>query len=128
MPEHSKYNFFEEPITLYGKLIGSPITAIDWSNESDLLRLNVPEVYDPQHSGRYPWEKTEPLSIKKVIFHDPATVIYWSDGTKTVVKCKNEKFDKEKGLAMACMKKLLGNKGHYYEEVKKWTKEETNND
>lgn len=68
---------------------------------------------------------TQPLSIKRVIFNDPATVIYWSDGTKTVVKCKNEEFDKEKGLAMACMKKLLGNKGHYYEEVKKWVKEET---
>ena len=25
--------------------------------------------------------------IKKVIFHDPATVVFWKDGTKTVVKC-----------------------------------------
>ena len=25
--------------------------------------------------------------IKKVIFNDPATVVIWDDGTKTVVKC-----------------------------------------
>lgn len=28
------------------------------------------------------------LSIDKVIFHAPATIVYWSDGTKTVVKCQ----------------------------------------
>lgn len=25
--------------------------------------------------------------IKKVIFNDPATIVLWNDGTKTVVKC-----------------------------------------
>ena len=29
------------------------------------------------------------LSIDKVVFHAPATIVYWSDGTKTVVKCQN---------------------------------------
>lgn len=48
-------------------------------------------------------------TIKKVIFNDPATIVMWSDGTKTVVKCgENDIFDPEKGVAMACMKKLLG--------------------
>ncbi|MBR5299043.1 MAG: hypothetical protein IKU36_02200 [Bacteroidales bacterium] len=48
-------------------------------------------------------------TIKNVIFNDPATIIMWSDGTKTVVKCgENDIFDPEKGVAMACMKKLLG--------------------
>lgn len=47
--------------------------------------------------------------ISKVIFNDPATIVMWSDGTKTVVKCgENDIFDPEKGVAMACMKKLLG--------------------
>ena len=27
------------------------------------------------------------VCIRKVIFNDPATVVLWSDGTKTVVKC-----------------------------------------
>lgn len=33
--------------------------------------------------------KTLP-KIKDVIFNDPATIVYWADGTKTVVKAENE--------------------------------------
>lgn len=59
--------------------------------------------------------------IKNVIFNEPATIVFWDDGTKTVVKCgKNEKFDKEKGLAMAISKKSMGNTGRYYRLLKKW--------
>jgi hypothetical protein len=58
--------------------------------------------------------------IKKVIFHDPATIVYWNDGTKTVVKSHGERFDQEKGLAMAIVKYLGGD--HYYKQIiKKWT-------
>ena len=61
--------------------------------------------------------------IKNVIFNPPATIVFWTDGTKTVVKCQNhEEFDHEKGLAMAFFKKMHSNKGHYFEEIKKWTK------
>ena len=59
--------------------------------------------------------------IKKVVFNNPATIVIWADGTKTVVKCDGERFDPEKGLAMAITKKLLGNnEGYYYEVFKKW--------
>ena len=63
------------------------------------------------------------ISIKNVIFNDPATIVFWNDGTKTVVKAENEEFDSEKGLAMAISKKVLGNKGNYYETFKKWMPE-----
>ena len=62
--------------------------------------------------------------ITNVIFNDPATIVFWGDGTKTVVKAENEPFDPEKGLAMAIAKKSLGNKGNYYNEFKKWLPEE----
>lgn len=62
-----------------------------------------------------------PFEIRKVIFNNPATIVYWEDGTKTIVKSKGEKFDPEKGLAMAITKKALGNKGNYYNLIKKWT-------
>lgn len=59
--------------------------------------------------------------IKDVIFHDPATIVYWMDGTKTVVKCQEgDIYDPEKGLAMAITKKALGNQGNYCNELKKW--------
>lgn len=64
--------------------------------------------------------------IDRVIFKDPATIVFWDDGTKTVVKAKKEPYDKEKGLAMAFMKKHLGNKGKYFDTVKKYTKEKNN--
>ena len=69
------------------------------------------------------------ISIKNVIFNNPATIVFWNDGTKTVVKAENEEFDPEKGLAMAISKKFLGNQGNYYETFKKWlpAKEGTEN-
>ena len=63
--------------------------------------------------------------IKDVIFNEPATIILWADGTKTVVKCQEgEGYDPEKGMAMAISKKALGNKGNYCEVFKKWLPEE----
>lgn len=63
----------------------------------------------------------EELYIIDVIFSEPATIVFWSDGSKTVVKTQNgEPFDKEKGLAMAFIKKLTGNTGRYNELFKEW--------
>lgn len=65
--------------------------------------------------------------IKKVIYNDPATIVYWEDGSKTVVKCgEGDKFDPEKGLAMAIAKKSLGNSGNYYNIIKQWLPKEEN--
>lgn len=63
--------------------------------------------------------------IKNVIFNDPATIVFWEDGTKTVVKCQDgDEFDPEKGLAMAIAKKAYGNKGNYCNKMKKWLPKE----
>ncbi len=60
-------------------------------------------------------------SIKNVIFAPPATIVYWSDGSRTVVKCsEKDVFDPEKGLAMAIAKRCGGNKGSYYKEIQNW--------
>lgn len=62
--------------------------------------------------------------IKNVKFNDPATIVFWSDGTKTVVKAgENDIFDPEKGLAMAIVKKVYGNVGRYYNNIGKWVDE-----
>lgn len=59
--------------------------------------------------------------IRKVIFHDPATIIIWADGSKSIVKCtEKDKYDPEKGFAMAIAKKALGNKGNYYNIFKEY--------
>ena len=65
------------------------------------------------------------IKIKDVIFSDPATVVFWSDGTKTVVKTRGgEEYDKEKGLAMAIIKRLSGNTRDYYNLFMEWCKYE----
>lgn len=78
---------------------------------------NKHEVY---YSFELPRNERKVPKIKRVIFNDPATIVFWGDNTKTIVKAENETFDAEKGLAMAIAKKALGNKGNYYDELKKY--------
>lgn len=69
------------------------------------------------------------VCIRKVIFNAPATVVLWSDGTKTVVKCEpNDIFDKEKGLAMAIVKKMAGNDSRFHKVFKQWCKSDKTNE
>ena len=83
-----------------------------WVHPEDIIIAN----------NRYKAEKSYNLgtSIKKVIFSNPATIVFWSDGSKTVVKSYLDDYDPEKGLAMAIAKKALGNEGNYYNVFKKW--------
>ena len=86
---------------------------------SDVTEINAEE-YNKMFVKR---EYINPdYEIKNVIFNPPATIVFWDDGTKTVVKAQNgEYFDPEKGLSMAIAKKHFGNKGRYFEVIKKWT-------
>jgi hypothetical protein len=58
--------------------------------------------------------------VENVIFNNPATIVFWDDGTKTVVKAHDEVFDPEKGLAMAIAKRVLGNTRSYFHTFKDW--------
>lgn len=90
------------------------------------IRDHVEETNKAPNTLTYLWYRDRP-EIEKVIFDDPATIVFWSDGTKTVVKRQDyvfESFDKEKGLAMAISKKFLGNRGNYYNVFKRFLEEE----
>lgn len=59
--------------------------------------------------------------VKRVIINNPATIVLWEDGTKTVCKCaKGDTFDAEKGIAMCFMKKTFGNPTRVRKFMKKW--------
>lgn len=100
-----------------------------------ILESNVPLSISYSHGrtlrsvsyDEQPFIRSLKHMIKKVIFNDPATIVLWNDGTKTVVKADNEPYDPEKGLAMAISKKVLGNNGSYYKEFKKWLPKEEEN-
>lgn len=90
--------------------------ATEAENHLDALKYAVNDVF-----GIAELHRKIALEIKKVIFNNPATIVFWADGTKTVVKAENEDFDPEKGLAMAIVKKVFGNKGSYFNKIKRWT-------
>lgn len=47
--------------------------------------------------------------VKEIIYHDAATIVYWTDGTKTVVKCnKNDEYSEYSGFVAAVAKKMYG--------------------
>lgn len=81
--------------------------------------------------------------IEKVLFQNPATIVYWTDGAKTVVNCMVDKaetkekivdgkkvtvrrarkcdtYSEEIGLAMAIVKKYFGNEGNYNNVFRKF--------
>ena len=77
--------------------------------------------YGGLNAGKKSASAANTAAIKDVIFAPPATIVYWSDGSKTVVKCsEKDVFDPEKGLAMAIAKRCGGNKGSYYREIQNW--------
>lgn len=78
----------------------------------------------------YPKENLIP-PIEKIIFNPPATIVFWDDGEKTVVKCKeSEEFDYECGLAFAIAKRYFGSRSEFKKAIgkaKKITKKDMHN-
>ena len=51
------------------------------------------------------------LTIKKIMYKPPATIVFWNDGTKTVAVCeKGDTYNRELGFALCVLKKKYGNK------------------
>lgn len=50
--------------------------------------------------------------VREIRYNGPATIVFWEDNTKTVVKVQpgEEYYDPDKAFAMAVCKKLFGNK------------------
>ena len=103
--------------------------------EKDSITVNY---IKREHSGFYGvnhpinthihFENEKNMKIKNVIFRNPATIVMWEDGTKTIVKCgEGDSYDPEKGLAMAVTKKALGtnkSQSNYCNILKKWLPKE----
>lgn len=58
------------------------------------------------------------IDPKEVIFAPPATIVYWQDGSRTVVKCSEEdEFSEEMGFVLCFMKKMFGNTGKFNDYI-----------
>lgn len=87
------------------------------NRELDELKKNhdIPSTYPKSTFGFVYQEcKIRPtFAIDKVLFNPPATIVFWLDGTKTVVKCKEgEEFSEWAGIALCLAKKLYGPNFH----------------
>ena len=82
----------------------------------DLMREDdIPSAYPGSTFGLVLQECTvrPTFVIDKVLFNPPATIVFWLDGTKTVVKCKEgEEFSEWAGIALCLAKKLYGPNFH----------------
>lgn len=96
---------------------------ITFSSSNNLKRLKrrIPYINVDTKKTDYKEGLVAELTPINVIFNPPATIVFWEDGEKTVVKCgEGEVFDKEKGLAMAFCKRVWGNKGRFNTMFEKW--------
>ena len=68
----------------------------------------------------------ERIYLTKVTYSGPATIAFWSDGTKTVTKCSpHDVYNKETGLAICMLKNMLGAKA-VMNTFKNWVSNEEN--
>lgn len=83
---------------------------------SDSMKRALERVYrysiSPDHiKSGVRTERTSYQVPEKVIYNDPATVVIWPDGTKTVVKAHDgDLYDMRFGLLMALLRKARNNK------------------
>lgn len=103
---------------------GNIIARVDWPSVDKnadidkfaLATFNAYNNYSRAVMGmehtRYDWlfkPANTSTGIDHVIYNKPATIVFWKDGTKTVVKAQDEyDYDPDLGLAMAVVKKTIG--------------------
>lgn len=108
--------------TMYIECLRQKIHELKCENEKLKILLNaqkqrhdIPSAYPGSTFDLVYQEcKVRPtFAIDKVIFNPPATIVFWLDGTKTVVKCKEgEEFSEWAGIALCLAKKLYGPNFH----------------
>ena len=79
-------------------------TIIDNTKKAGAIYSGSFEIYNAKK------HYVETVYIKEVIYNDPATIVFWSDNTRTVSKAqKGDKYDQQTGLMYCVMKKLSSN-------------------
>lgn len=90
----------------YNTISTATKTLNDYALETMKDRMGgFPQTYVVDGRLYFPYIK-KTIEPKKVIFNNPATIVIWSDGSKTVSKCNEEdKYDKVKGFLVCYYKK-----------------------
>jgi hypothetical protein len=111
--------------SICGKNLFDSALSIDTTNYSASIAAD-PTEYEPYEPHKSVWDKYRETVIKqererrlkkilprKWVINGPATILFWQDGTKTIVKCnKDDEFDAQKGYLMAFFEKTTGMSKH----------------
>lgn len=128
-PTHPENKEWNDNTDLYRLMFNSTYWAEGQRKPTDKLIIGGMAMHADRHGHAFTLCNSRPNElnvslqnyIEDVIFNDPATIVKWKDGTKTVVKVQEgDEFDPMVGLAMCIAKKAMGNQGNYFEVFKKW--------
>lgn len=93
------------------------------SEKTHATMHNVPE--SDMTLVKRPTQQKEKLTmdnrykVKKILYNGPATIVYWADGEKTVVKCmESDTFDPMAGFCAALAKRVYGSTGAVKQIIK----------
>ncbi len=106
------------------------INRIDMRAIYKLVSEKTHETLDDVPEGnmtlvKHPGQKKEKptmdsrYKVKKILYNGPATIVYWADGEKTVVKCMDaDTFDPMAGFCAALAKRVYGSTGAVKQIIK----------
>ena len=101
----------EKPVNMrYGfnhAMIYTEPFTIDKDKPDKLCSIDQYDIIKEMQKMKESIKKPVTNPIEKVIFNPPATIVFWKDGSKTVVKAQGDVFNPETGLAMAISRHYL---------------------
>ena len=113
---NKRYNIIADQRTSYPNWVKVIDFAIDKGEIETVRTITKATLLDKEPN-------TNGFAIKNVFFNEKegVTVVLWNDNTRTILHCApDEQFDREKGLALAYMKRYLGNKSNFNNVIKKY--------
>lgn len=99
--------------SLCSKDIFDSALTMDTKNYSASIAANPWGKYQKQCEFEREIRRLKQMLPRKWVINGPATILFWNDGTKTIVKCnKDDEFDAQKGYLMAFFEKTTGMSKH----------------
>ena len=97
---------------LCGKNLFDSGSTIDTTDYSTSIAADDPYIWN-KYKKQEQERKLREILPRKWVVNGPATILFWNDGTKTIVKCnKDDEFDAQKGYLMAFFEKTTGMSKH----------------
>lgn len=107
-------NVFNEALETYASSNKNVKSKESKENKKPIVKVEPKKVATPTFYSKRNETKFTPLympRIREVMFNDPATICWFEDNSKTVaIAGHGDKYDKETGLAICMLKRVLGNK------------------